>query len=445
MAVPQRPESSPPRRDEPRGALASLHRRLVILLATGLACIGAGILGGLLYGASTSGTRGVVGAPAAARALPEAAPGAPVPRGARRRSFLYQLIPPPAEGRSGGPRTPRTVGDLARRLPLERQAAQVLLVGFSGTGAKSPLFARLRQRDLGGAVVEAENYVDPKQLIALTRRIAVAARRARHVAPLVMTSQEGGQFSEIPDLPPDRPPSRIGSPAEAARAARRSARALEAFGFNSVLAPVIDVAVEGAGAGPSGARLYSDEPDRVADYARATIEAYRRAGVLAAPKHFPGLGAATQPTEAGPAPVGLSIRELAQRDLRPFVAAVDAGAQAIVVGHGLYPGEDYVVPASLSRDISTGLLREQLGFSGLAITDDLASPAIATSTTAPDAAVQALKAGADMVWISGPRGDQESAYVAILDAVRKGELSRRRLDEAVTRVLVAKRELRLIR
>jgi len=329
-------------------------------------------------------------------------------------------------------------------LPLDRKVAQLFLVGFEGVDRTSPIFAELRARDFGGVAIESENYLDPQQLAGLAGGMATTARDAKHLPPLVMTAQEGGAFSEIADLPPAKAPGRIGTPRQAARSAARAGRSLRALGINGVLAPVIDVGTDGSS--QAGVRIYSDDPDRVADYARATIESYRSARVLSAAKHFPGLGAATQPTEAGPATVGLSLQELVQRDLRPFAAAVDARAPAVVIGHGLYPADDYASPASLSPAISTGLLRRDLGFRGVAIADDLQSPAIAGVTSSvPNAAVDAVKAGSDMVFISGPRGDQESAYVTVLNAARSGEIPRRRIDEAVLRILVVKRDLRLIR
>jgi beta-N-acetylhexosaminidase len=409
-----------------------------------MACIALGIVGGQLFRAADEPPPALpaavpTGAPPLIRATPASPPaGAPLARG----SFLARLVPPPAEA-STSARTSQAVEDLARRLPLERKVAQLMLVGFTGTDQSASVVADLRERDLGGVVVEARNYRQAGQLAGLTRALTSTARQASHLPPWILTAQEGGSYSQIPDLPPSRAPGRISSARSAGRSAAAAARSLKLLAVNGVLAPVIDVGAEGAPV--AGTRVYSDDPDAVAQYAVATIDAYRRAGLLVAPKHFPGLGGATQPTETGPATVGLSVRELAQRDLRPFAAAVDAGTPAIVIGHGLYPFDDYALPASLSRRAATELLRRELRFTGVAITDDLASPAlVGTSASVPDAAVDALRAGADMVWISGPRADQEAAYGEILNAVRKGKLERRRVDEALLRVLRAKGRLRLI-
>ena len=423
--------------------LPKLQRRLITALLLGLNCIVLGVVAGYVFRAVGTGDAPPP-APVAAPAFPEAAPASPedtAPLG--RRSFLSRLLPPPSEP-VRAPRTPRSVEELARGMTTERKVAQLMLVGFRGVDQTSSVFRDLRERDLGGVVVESRNYASATQLATLLAGVFTVAREARHVPPFVLTAQEGGSYSELDGIPPTRAPGELASPRAAARAAGAAARSLKLLGINGVLAPVVDVGTEGAAAG--GNRLYSDDPNAVAEFAAATIRAYQKEGLLVAPKHFPGLGAATQPTEAGPATVGLSVRELAQRDLRPFAAAVDARVPAIVVGHGLYPADDYAVPASLSRGVSTALLRRELRFRGVAITDDLASPALTgAASSVPDAAVDALRAGADMVWISGDRGDQEAAYVAVRNAVRKGELSRRRLDEALMRVLRAKGSLRLVR
>ena len=143
--------------------------------------------------------------------------------------------------------------------------------------------------------------------------------------------------------------------------------------------------------------------------------------------------------------MGLGLDELRARDLIPFAAAIDAGVPGVVIGHALYPINDFTVPASLSKAIATDLLRRELHFKGVAITDDLADPAITAIHTVPDAAIRALGAGADMLYISGDASDQQAAYVSVLRAVQRGRIPRRRLDQAVGRILLAKQDYDLIR
>lgn len=135
--------------------------------------------------------------------------------------------------------------------------------------------------------------------------------------------------------------------------------------------------------------------------------------------------------------MGLSLGNLRSRDLVPFQAAFEKGAPAVVLSHALYATENFTRPTSLSPKIVTDLLRRRPRFNGVAITDDLADPAITSSISVPDAAVQALRAGADMLWISGPSNEQQAAYVAVLRAAQRRQISSRRLDEAVFRVLIA--------
>jgi beta-N-acetylhexosaminidase len=174
------------------------------------------------------------------------------------------------------------------------------------------------------------------------------------------------------------------------------------------------------------------------------VRAYRQDRLFGVVKHFPGLGTADQSTEVGPASVGQDIDQLRERDLQPFQAAIEAGAAGVMLSHALYPINDFTRPASLTRAIATDLLRRELGFQGVTLTDDLADPAITSLYSVPDAAVQALRAGADLLFISGPPGDQQAAYAAVLRAVRRGQLPRRRLDEALLRALEAKEDYGLI-
>jgi beta-N-acetylhexosaminidase len=405
-----------------------VRRRLILLLT-----------GGLVIAAALAVAIPRIGGDSDDRAPPPPASGGDGPE--RRSSFLARLIPPPPE-RVRGPRAPSSIGDLARRLPAERKVAQMFVWGFSGRDLTAPVFRQLRRLDLGGIVISSRNYESAQQLASLAGEAGVIARGAGHVPPWVWAAQEGGEFNEFADLPPAVSQAKTASPRVAARLALAAAGRLRPLGVNGVLAPVADVGLEDGGV--VGARAYSDDPTTVARMAVAAVAAYRRARTFAAVKHFPGLGAANQDTAEGPASVGLSLEELGRRDLVPFLAAVRAKVPGVVVGHASYVTDDFVTPASVSPRVTTDLLRGRLGFRGVAIADDLAAPAITAVSSVPDAAVDAVKAGADMVFISGPRGDQEAAYLAVLNAVRKGEIPRRRVDESVLRILTAKADYRLI-
>lgn len=342
-----------------------------------------------------------------------------------------------------GPSVPPSVSDLARRLPLERKVAQLFLFGFEGTDLNAEIFRRLRRFDLGGIVIGPDNYTDPTLLGEMGGEAVVISRDEEHVPPWVLTVQDGGEFNSLAGLPPSLVPADIAASKEAAALAQDTAKTLRGLNVTGVLGPNADVGLASGSA--LGARVYSDDPEEVSSYVDAVIEAYRRERLFGAVKHFPGLGAADQSTELGPASVGLDLEGLRERDLLPFRAAVRAGAPAVVLSHALYPVTDFTQPASLSRAVATDLLRGELGFAGVAITDDLADPAITTPYSVSDATLQALRAGADMVWISGPAADQQAAYAAALRAARSGRLPRSRLNEALLRVLKAKEDYGRIR
>ena len=271
------------------------------------------------------------------------------------------------------------------------------------------------------------------------------SRLERHVPPWVMASQEGGDFNAFPDLPPaDAPadlPSAAGGGSPGQRERRRAAPARLQ-----------------RGARPGHRRRPGDRSARSGHACSRTTRRRwpatrrrprerlpRRAHVLALPKHFPGLGAAiSRRPRTGPSTVGLTLAELRDRDLVPFRAAFDAGAPAVVLSHALYTTDDFTTPgvALDARSPPTSCASE-LRFRGVAITDDLADPPITASRArSPTPRSRRCTPGADMLCISGPRGDQQAAYVAVLRAVRRGEVPRARLDEAVLRILQRQAPLR---
>jgi beta-N-acetylhexosaminidase len=408
-------------------------RRLTILLVAvvGLAAATAGAIVG-----ANEGKEEESGA-----ALPERAG-----RALDRTSFLAKIVPapesePPA---ARGPKVPKSVADLARRLPLERKVAQLFLFGFEGTDLTAEIYRRLRNQDLGGIVLARRNYTgDPALLGQLGAEAGVIARDEGHVPPWVLTIQDGREFNELEGLPPALAGADLASAEDAAAQALETAGTMRDLNITGLLGPVIDVGFESGSA--LGARVYSDDPEQVAAYARVMVRAFREERLFGAVKHFPGLGTADQSTQLGPATVGLDLEQLRERDLRPFRAAIEAGAAAVLLSHALYPVSDFTRPGSLTRAIVTDLLRRELRFQGVAITDDLADPAVTSSYSVPDAAVEALKAGADLLFISGPAGDQQAAYAAVLSAARRGDIPRLRLNEAVLRALEAKEDYGLIR
>jgi beta-N-acetylhexosaminidase len=361
-----------------------------------------------------------------------------------RRSFLEQVIPAggaPLPGAGGS----RKIADAVRSMSVKDKVAQTMLLGFEGSGSSPSVLSLLRRRALGGIVIRTGNYSSSGQITALAARATLVARHAKQDPPLVWAPQEGGDFNAIGGVgPPKAPGDANGAVRVEAHAVVSSGRKLGRRNVNGVLAPVVDVGAAD-NTDPLGVRAFSDQPGPTARFATASVDAYKRAGLMSAAEHFPGLGGATQSPDDGLASVGLSLAQLRKRDLVPFAAAIRAGVPAIVISNASYSTDDFVTPATLSRAVSTDLLRGEMRFQGVAIADDLSQPAITTSMSVADAAVKAIAAGADMVYISGTKRGQDAAFRALLAAVKSGAIPRARLDEAVTRILTMKREYGLVR
>src|SRR4051794_18321191 len=359
-----------------------------------------------------------------------------------RRSFLEQVIPPRG-GNLPGAGVPGQIAAAVKAMPVKDKVATTMLLGYEGNGPVEPVLSLLRDRPLGGIVIRRGNFSSPDQITAIAGRATLAARHAQHAPPFIWAPQEGDDFSALPGEPPAHAPGDVGTARDAAHEAADAGRALSRLNLNGVLAPVLDVGTE-EGDDAVGARAFSSRPGPTARYANAVIRAYKRTGMITAAEHFPGLGAATQSPDDGLASVGLSLDQMRKRDLIPFAAAFRLELPAVVISNASYATDDFVTPATLSRAVSTDLLRGEMRFRGVAIADDLSQPAITTSMSVADAAVQAIAAGSGMVYISGPARGQEAAYRALVHAVRSGRITRARLDEAVTRVLTLKREYGLV-
>jgi beta-N-acetylhexosaminidase len=275
-----------------------------------------------------------------------------------------------------------------------------------------------------------------------------------HLGLLVMTDEEGGGIQRMANLVGSMPwPSQMAhtmTPARIRALARSVGSKMAGAGVNVDLAPVVDVdgrAVEPGAADPDGFRSFSGNLKTVESDGVAFLDGLLEAHVVPVVKHFPGLGGATGNTDDGPADT-LPWSRLQTGAIPAFAAAVKAGAPAVMVSNAIVPGLTGADPASISHAVVTGVLRLRLGFKGLIITDSLSAKAISDaplSLSVPEASVQALEAGDDMVLFNSTgstRRDLATAggiRSAILAAVASQQLSRSQLVRATTSVLSARK------
>jgi beta-N-acetylhexosaminidase len=349
---------------------------------------------------------------------------------------------PRSEGQGGGETKEEPAG--VDQMSLGQMVGQMFVISVSGTEPDYYVNKMIRERNIGGVLLFGNNMKSEEQTEALTGALQELSMRTEPSIPLlVAVDQEGGEISSAPWVAPQPAAARVGArgdPAEARAIAEEMGRQLLRAGVNTDLAPVVDT---GFGAA-IGARSFGEDPELVAEMGAAAVEGFEAAGVVSAAKHFPNHGAATSDSHESTPVVNHDLATLRSYDLPPFEAAVAAGVPMVMVGHLVYPAIDPERPASLSPE-AVGMLRGELGFDGVVITDDLAMAGATRGGPPARAAVEAVKAGADLLIISSPPQQQADAYDAVLEAVESGEIPRERIEASVERILKVKEATRWAR
>lgn len=324
---------------------------------------------------------------------------------------------------------------------LSAQVGQLLWIGFEGTTLTPGLGRLLQEVGPGGIILFGRNITkEARQVRALTD----ALWRALPIPPFVALDQEGGRVSRLTPLVGPTPTSGVlGRRPDASRNVRRhgeaTALALKSLGFNVNLAPVLDLSGIDAPNG-IGDRAYGDDPRTVTLLAGLFAAAHQRAGLIAVGKHFPGLGGALGDTHAMMPVIKRSRSQLLRQDLLPY-RRLRAALPAIMIGHASYPAlqgrSDQ--PATLSHSVVTALLRRQIGYRGLVVTDDLEMGAVDQSLDGGAQALQAFRAGADALMFCRSEERIREAHRALARAAESGDLPRERLREALRRIHAVKR------
>lgn len=372
-------------------------------------------------------------APAHHRALPAGGsrfgpPGATARGGGQ--SLIDAFAPLLAQGEASAGRTGAAGG-----VTLARAVGRLFVIGVAGQAPTPGALAAVRAHDWGGVVLGRANFSSFARVAALVRAIDATARAAGHDRPLLIARQGGGDSSAFPGLAPASEPQ-LGAAGRGDLVdgqAQLAARELRALGVQGTLAPFADLGELG---GPAQGHAYDSDPRKVSALVVAAVDGYRRGGLISITGHFPGEGAASQDPDAGAATVGLSLPDLLARDIAPFRAVV-ATAPMIQMSGALYAAFDGVTPATLSADV-VSLLRDRLGYRGVIVSGDIGAAAANSATSIGSAAVAALHAGCDLLYLpeTAPAAAAR-AYDAVLVAIRD-----RRLDAgAIARSLVRVNEI----
>lgn len=318
---------------------------------------------------------------------------------------------------------------------LTRDALTVLQPGFVGTSAPDWLLRRIGE-GLASVGLFGRNIASPEQLAALTAQL-----RAERDDVLVAIDEEGGDVTRLEvrsgsSFPGNHALGAVDDTALTRDVAAELGRRLAACGVNLNWAPSADV-----NSNPDnpviGVRSFGADPLLVARHTAAYVEGMQSAGVAACTKHFPGHGDTAVDSHHDVPRIGVDPEVLRARDLAPFRAAIAAGTRAVMSAHILVPSLDAEYPATLSHRILTGILREELKYDGLIVTDGMEMQAIAATYGIERGSVLAVAAGADAICVGGGLADDETVLRlrdALVAAVHSGELSEERLADAAARV-----------
>src|SRR5712691_123161 len=331
------------------------------------------------------------------------------------------------------------VEEWMQRLSLEDKVAQ-LMIPRPGSFEMSPR-AYVDQLGVGGLIVDRDTYRDPRQLAHYIAAAQQAATERNGVPLFIACDQEGGHIrfmrSIATEVPSNMGLGATGDASAAAEAAAILASELVAVGVNWNLAPVADV--NNNPHNPViGARAYSDHPVVVSAFAGAAIGAYQAAGLLACAKHFPGHGDTSVDSHVSLPTIPHDRGRLEQVELVPFRAAIEAGVASIMTAHLLVPALDDEWIGTLSAPILTGLLRGELGFEGIVVTDALEMRGVSDLLPEPQAAVESVRAGADALLTARRMDLNQDTLRALLHAVRSGHIPSHRFESALKRLLEAK-------
>ncbi|HEX2126596.1 MAG TPA: glycoside hydrolase family 3 N-terminal domain-containing protein [Thermoleophilaceae bacterium] len=338
-----------------------------------------------------------------------------------------------AERAAGRPAKPPTESAVDR-LTLRQQVGQLLVSSFDEPTAPDYIRRRLGAGETAGVILFVRNGGSQQHW----RELTLSLQRAARGRALVMVDQEGGPVRTVSFAGPPAGQPFQGAPAAVRGAARDAGRELRSVGVNVNLAPVADVAAPGSAL---RSRVFAGDAATVAASTRAAVAGMRAAQVAATAKHFPGLGGASVNTDDASATVDVPRSTLGGRDLPPFRAAVDERVPLVMLSHALFPALDRERIASQSRAIATDLLRRDLGFDGVAVTDSMEAQAVLDRSGIATAAERSIEAGADLILMTGSASWNE-VFPRLLERAEESASFRRRVRESAGRVLALKRLLR---
>jgi beta-N-acetylhexosaminidase len=331
-------------------------------------------------------------------------------------------------------------------LTIQQKIGQLFFIGIAGTSVDDQTRRLLQRIEPGGVCLFARNIKEAKQ----TRDLIDSIRSVNGTDPFISLDQEGGLVDRLRRVMTPMPAAnKIRDAATAAKLGKIISESIRILGFNMDFAPVVDVIDERRENSNNGmySRSFGRNAVDVTEIAGAFLKSLQNGGCIGCIKHFPGLGAAAVDSHEELPSVNISADELRSTDLVPYKRLFEGHlVHSVMIAHAAYPNtglqeatsDGKLLPSSLSIRVITDLLRKELKFDGLVITDDLEMGAIIRNFGIGDACVMAVEAGSDMLAICADAGRINDGFEAMLKAVRSGRITEDRVDESITRIAVAK-------
>jgi beta-N-acetylhexosaminidase len=330
------------------------------------------------------------------------------------------------------------IDNILKDMTLEAKVGQMFMVGFSGTTVPDYLKQAIKKQYFGNFIYFGTNVTDAKKITTLSSTLQTQVMNTINIPAFISIDQEGGMIVRMQDeathfignmgLTATRDSN------NAFQVAQYSGQELRHFGINVNLAPSLDVNINPQNP-VIGIRSYSDDPQVVTDYGLKAIAGYKTAKVMATVKHFPGHGDTVVDSHYGLPLITHDKTRLYDVELAPFIAAINNGVDAIMSAHIIFSAFDSELPATLSKKVITDLLRDELGFDGIIMTDEMQMNAIRNNFGIKDAAIKAIQAGVDILLYSDAKTNTIDAYNGVLNACQDGLISEERINASVKRIL----------
>lgn len=325
-------------------------------------------------------------------------------------------------------------------MTLLKKAGRLMIAGFKGITPSEEIKHLIHTYQIGGVILFGRNIGTPEEILALTRALQAEAKSAGYEVPLLISiDQENGVVRRLGDgttiIPGAMLLGATHDPAHARTAGELTGKELKALGINWNLAPVVDI--NNNPKNPViGVRSFGEDPEQVSEFAKQSMLGMQESKVMTTLKHFPGHGDTNVDSHLDLPVISHDLERLHSVELVPFKNCIAYGADAIMSAHVYFPAleTEANLPATLSRSVITGLLREELGFDGVITTDCLEMDAIAKGIGTVSGSVKAVQAGVDLVMVSHRHQWQEEAIVKIAEAMETGAIDETQVDHSIERI-----------